>query len=117
MSNRSKGKAGEEKAGLYLESKGYSIIERNYRATGGEIDIIARKDNVLVFIEVKAWSKIGWEEAGYALNKMKENRIKRVSQIYLKNNVSEEIKFRYDVIFLEGDNNIRHLENIFSEGL
>lgn len=47
------GKKGEDLAALFLKKKGYKIIERNFRKSYGEIDIIAVKDNILVFIEVK----------------------------------------------------------------
>lgn len=57
MSNTDIGNKGEEIACQYLKKQGYKIIERNYRIRGGEIDIIARDGETLVFIEVKTrWS-------------------------------------------------------------
>ena len=54
MNTKITGNAGEEKASQYLIQKGYSIIARNFRTKGGEVDIIAVKDNVVVFVEVKS---------------------------------------------------------------
>ena len=56
--NLSRGKEGEKLAVSYLESQGYKIIEKNFKKRYGEIDIIAQKEDVLIFIEVKTrWSK------------------------------------------------------------
>lgn len=57
MSNTSSGNKGEELACEYLKKQGYKILERNYRIRGGEVDIIAKDQEYLVFIEVKTrWS-------------------------------------------------------------
>ena len=47
------GKKGEDAAAAFLQKKGYKILQRNFHIKGGEIDIVAEKDNTLVFIEVK----------------------------------------------------------------
>ncbi|MDQ6973634.1 MAG: YraN family protein [Mariprofundaceae bacterium] len=49
-----KGRAGEEQAALFLQKKGYTILARNVRAGRGELDIVAKKDDVIAFVEVKA---------------------------------------------------------------
>lgn len=54
MSNKQTGDQGEDLACKYLKNLGYQIIERNYRIRGGEIDIVARDGDTLVFVEVKA---------------------------------------------------------------
>ena len=54
MPNRTIGNYGEELACQYLKKQGYKILERNYRIRGGEIDIVARDQDYLVFVEVKA---------------------------------------------------------------
>lgn len=53
MDNTKIGSKGEEIACKYLQKQGYKILERNYRIRGGEIDIVARENNTLVFVEVK----------------------------------------------------------------
>lgn len=58
MSTKDTGNYGEDLACKYLKKLGYKIIERNFRIRGGEIDIVARDKNILVFVEVKTrWSK------------------------------------------------------------
>ena len=54
MPNRTIGNYGEELACQYLKKQGYKILERNYRIRGGEVDIVARDQDYLVFVEVKA---------------------------------------------------------------
>ncbi len=57
MTNIQDGKYGEDLACRYLQSQGYKILERNYRIRGGEIDLVAKDKNALVFVEVKTrWS-------------------------------------------------------------
>ena len=58
MNNIEKGKLGEEMALKYIISKGGKIIERNYRTKMGEVDLIAKLNGELVFVEVKGRSKI-----------------------------------------------------------
>lgn len=53
MDNKQIGYAGEKIVALYLEKKGYTVLKRNFCVRGGEIDIIAKKDNVVAFVEVK----------------------------------------------------------------
>lgn len=83
--NKSIGGNGEEFAALILQSKGYEILERNYRTQIGEIDIIARKDNVLHFIEVKTRTQNNYGYPAEAVTEEKLNRIRRASQIYMLN--------------------------------
>ena len=77
------GNAGEEFAARVLEDAGYVIMERNYRTKIGEIDIIAVRDGVLHFIEVKTRSG---DEFGYpadAVTDSKQNTIRRSADLYM----------------------------------
>ena len=56
--NRKKGRYGEEEAKEYLQNEGYFILDQNYQVRDGEIDIIARDDEYLIFVEVKARNKM-----------------------------------------------------------
>jgi putative endonuclease len=99
--NLSTGRIGEEMAAEYLSDKGYSIVEKNYRAGRGEIDLIARLDNLLVFIEVKRRSreKFGFPEE--AVSAAKEDIILRTAERYLEEiNWTGEIRF--DIIAISG---------------
>ncbi len=70
--NHQTGKAGENAAVLFLENKGFQILERNWRHHHLELDIIATKDNILQFIEVKTRHSIefGWPEQSISRKKM-----------------------------------------------
>ncbi|MEG0918984.1 MAG: YraN family protein [Anaerovoracaceae bacterium] len=97
MENIDKGKAGERIAAMFLKQDGYEIVEMNFRCRIGEIDIIAKKDDVLVFIEVKTRTTEDFGLPREAVDKNKIMKIKKVAALYL---LSERIKnytIRYDV--------------------
>src|SRR3972149_3699974 len=79
------GRGGEELAAQFLERKGYKIIERNYRKKWGEIDVIAEKDNVVHFVEVKAVSR---ESKDYRpeelIHESKLRKVARTAALYME---------------------------------
>lgn len=75
------GLKGENKAQIFLKKQGFTIIERNFHSKFGEIDIIAKKDEILHFIEVK--STDGDYEASYRLNPQKYEKILKTLNFYL----------------------------------
>lgn len=83
--NKSIGGNGEDFAALILQTKGYEILERNYRTKLGEIDIIAKKDNVLHFVEVKTRTQKTYGYPAESVTEDKLNRIRKASQIYMFN--------------------------------
>ena len=116
INNRKIGTAGEDEAIAYLKAKDYKIINRNFRIRESEIDIIAKYDNYLIFIEVKKRysTKHGLPQEAVTIHKQKQ--ISKAALYYIaKNNISD-INLRFDVIaILEVNNkiNIEHLENAF----
>ena len=114
------GKIGEDKACDYLENNGYVILERNYRIRSGEIDIIAEKDSVLHFIEVKTRKGLGFGLPSESVTAKKRRHILKVAGYYLLcNREYAKMQFRMDVReLLISDENyyIRHIENAFGEG-
>jgi putative endonuclease len=85
------GKLGEQIAEKYLKNKGYKIIDKNFYARCGEIDIIAKKDKVIHFIEVKTRTNksFGWPEE--AVNEDKLEKIAETAELYLaKNEINAE---------------------------
>ncbi len=113
---REKGKKGEIVAVLYLKNRNYSILARNFWSKNGEIDIIARKDNIIHFIEVKSWDKYGIENLEYSINSRKQRRIIETSMYFLfKNKHLEEMSLKYDVIFIDkSSNRIFHIQDAFT---
>lgn len=92
------GRRGEEVAIQYLLSRDYKIIERNFRTRFGEIDIIAKEKNELVFIEVKTRSSGQYGEPCEAVDDRKIKHILRVAEYYIYIKRVRNIYIRFDVI-------------------
>lgn len=112
MSNSNKGFGGESFAINYIESLGYSIIKQNYKVPVGEIDIIAKDGEYIVFIEVKARrnNKIG--NPLEAVNLAKQKRIRKTAMYFLMMLGKNDIPMRFDVIGIIGTE-ITHIKNAF----
>lgn len=116
MSNNiEKGKKGESIAKDYLISKGYRILETNYRNKIGEIDIIALDKDILVFIEVKTRTSIKFGYPYEAVNKRKQNKIINCSYIYVQFHKLMNCQLRYDIIevYLTSEIKVNHILNSF----
>ena len=113
--NISKGLIGEEQAAKYLIAKGYEILDRNYRTKISEIDIIAIKSEILVFVEVKTRTNINYGYPYEAVNLKKQDKIIKSSLIFIKQNKLINYQIRYDIIevFLGVKPRINHIENAF----
>lgn len=106
--NRVKGDIGENKAVKYLTDKGYEILETNYKNKLGEIDIIAKDNTRIVFVEVKARATAKYGYPREAVNEYKQRKIRMVAESYLKSKRLLNSYIRFDVIeILAG--NITHL--------
>jgi putative endonuclease len=97
-----RGQAGEALARRYLESRGYSILQANYRTRYGEVDIIARRGAVVAFIEVKTRSSRRCGEPFEAVGPRKQNQIRRLAAMWIAKHANDrELRhcdFRFDVI-------------------
>ncbi len=112
------GKIGENFAVYLLEQKGYKIIETNFRNKIGEIDIIAKDEDVFVFVEVKLRNNLDFGFPQEAINKKKQFNIKNTALSYLKSKgLLGQVQIRFDCISIIGENyydcEINHIENIF----
>lgn len=108
------GNFAEDLAVKFLLDKGYEIIERNFFKPFGEIDIIAKDRDYLVFVEVKARKNVNFGFPREFVNKSKIKKIQDVAQIYMIEKNLFEIKIRFDVIeIIFDDNKITHIENAF----
>ncbi|MCR5595932.1 MAG: YraN family protein [Lachnospiraceae bacterium] len=104
MNKREVGSGYELIAGEYLSKNGVSDLIYNYRTRYGEIDIIGRDGDALVFFEVKYRSKDKMGYAAQAVTYKKQSRICRVSDYYMTTErISYDTQIRYDVIAIDGD--------------
>jgi putative endonuclease len=109
------GEIGEQAAAAYLETKGFSIICRNWKYLKAELDIIARKDDILVIAEVKTrgTDAFGDPEAWVDIKKQR-NIIKAANAYVLEHNL--DIPVRFDVLSVlvkDGEMEINHIEDAF----
>lgn len=91
------GEKGEELAKRFLQKKGYKLIEQNYKTPLGEIDIIAKDKDTLVFIEVKTRESIEFGYPFESVNYAKRQKIAKAAMSYLKR-FKEVPQCRFDVI-------------------
>jgi putative endonuclease len=110
---RGRGLRGEEAAASWLAARGYSILARNFRCRGGEIDIIAEREGALAFVEVKSWRGLGKADLEYAVGPRKRRRLQLAARYFLagRPNLGGR-RLRFDVVLLSGGR-IEHLEDAF----
>ncbi len=106
--SRAKGNIAEDKAVLFLEERGYFIAERNFYSRFGEVDIIATKDDVLHFVEVKSGED--YELAVQNITPSKINKLVKTAHVYMKKN-SLDVDFTLDAIIVT-PTDIELIENI-----
>lgn len=97
-SRQSLGQNGEKIAADFLQGRGYTILVRNYRRRTGEIDIIAREGEMLVFIEVKTRSGKAYGSPAAAITPRKQRQISRTAQYYLAEQDLFDTPARFDVV-------------------
>lgn len=105
--NGAKGKAGEERAAAFLQAAGYRIVRRNLRFPDGEIDLVCRDGDVIVFVEVKArWSR-GYGSALSAVDARKRLVLRRLAADYVQI-VAPNAPVRFDVVAVDGERMVLH---------
>ena len=96
------GKSGENLAALELEARGYAIIERRYRTAHGEIDIIARDGETMVFVEVRRKSTGEFGSAAESVTPAKQRRVIRMAVAYLAaHGLYDRCPVRFDVVGID----------------
>jgi putative endonuclease len=97
--NRAVGTIGEEIAVEYLKKNNYEILEKNFRYKRlGEIDIISREKNYVCFVEVKTRSSVQFGYPREAVNRKKQDNIRKLAQIYLAQRNIKNADIRFDVV-------------------
>lgn len=110
--NKITGSKNEIIAENYLKKIGYKILQTNFSCKLGEVDIIAKDKNCIVFVEVKAKSNVDFGYPREMVNKTKQKKIRKVAQVYLLQNHEYDCDCRFDVIEIL-DEKIEHLKNCF----
>lgn len=109
------GNYGEQLVATWLGAQGFSILERNYKKKYGEIDLIAQKKDLIVFVEVKMRS-ISYFDPAQSITISKQKKIIMVAQEYLMRHNGDDNNCRFDVALIEIVNNepkLTYLQNAF----
>jgi putative endonuclease len=102
------GLSAESRAAAYLIAKGYRILARRFRTPHGEIDIVARRRNLVAFVEVKARASL--DEAAFAVTPRQQARIVNAAQAWLAAHPEHaEFELRFDVVLIAPRHLPRHL--------
>ena len=110
------GPEGERAAARYLEKKGYEIVDNNYRVCGSEIDLIARKDDTLCFVEVKTRGTDDYGLPEEFVDRRKRQKIIRAAKVFLGREGNENFYARFDIIsvlYKDGKTEINHIMHAF----
>ena len=106
------GREGEERAAVYLDSRGYEILERNFRCSFGEIDIIAMDGDTLCFIEVKTRRNFRFGTPAEAVTERKQMHLQRCAHVFMRRYRGKYRDIRIDIIEVIADRGsffVRHL--------
>ena len=113
MNKHSVGTGYENKACAWLTAYGFVILRKNFRCRTGEIDIVAKEDDTLVFVEVKYRKSALRGHPEEAVTYYKQQKIIRTAQFYLcRYGISDQLPCRFDILAIEGET-IRHIRNAF----
>jgi putative endonuclease len=92
------GAYGERVAGAFVRRHGYKVLTRNYKTTGGEIDLVCRHGDVLVFVEVKTRAEVGFVRPAEAIDERKEDALRLAARRYLELLQVEDVTYRFDAV-------------------
>jgi len=115
MSKISIGNKGEELAIEYLIENNYRILEKNFRSKIGEIDIVAKINEIVVFVEVKTRSSLEYGYPYEAVGRTKKHKIAKTANSYIMMRNLKETQFRFDIIevYFNREKNINHFIDAF----
>lgn len=112
MRNKIVGSLKEDIAAKYMLDNGFEILEQNYKCKIGEIDIIAKKDNIIRFVEVKYRKNKAYGGANYAISQKKLQKIYNVANFYIMTNNIQNNFFSFDAVMINGEE-IQYIDNIY----
>ena len=115
--NQERGALGEAAAAQHLKKSGLKILVKRYRCRYGEIDLVARDKDTLVFIEVKTRESTEYGEPFHAVTEEKQKHFSRVALDYLRKLRNPRIPVRFDIVEVISDGDLyecQHTPNAFS---
>lgn len=112
MNRRGFGTEGEQLVRDYLTGRGYGVLDMNFRRGPGEIDVIARQGNTVVFVEVKRRTDARFGRPAEAVTPQKRSRIVRTALLYLQEKGLMDSAVRFDIVELMSGQ-INHIEGAF----
>lgn len=92
------GRSGEDLAAALYRRRGFRVIDRNYRCPAGEIDLVARRGDLLVFCEVKTRRSSYWGQPSEAVDLRKQARYRRLAASWLRDHRIRRVDIRFDVV-------------------
>ena len=110
------GREGERIAERFLKKKGYKLVERNYRCAAGELDLIVLDQRVIVFVEVKTRTGLGYGTPLEAVEARKQQKMIYAAQFFLNAKKLSQREARFDVIGISwpgAEPQVEHIENAF----
>lgn len=109
------GRKGEEQAECFIKNAGLKIVARNVRVGCDEIDLIAKQDDTLIFIEVKTRASEDFGRPAVAVNLAKRHKLSRAAINFMKTHKLRPPYIRFDIVEVIGEKpEIRHIQNAFT---
>jgi putative endonuclease len=113
------GQKGEALTVSFLENLGYSILEKNYRTPYGEIDLITKQNDVIIFVEVKTRSSKTLGPPEISITQRKAEHMRNAAEFYIQQLPEVQIDWRIDVISVQVNSDgtppsIEHFENVIN---
>ena len=107
MKRSETGALGERIARDFLGKNGYEILENNYRCPGGEIDIVAKQDNTMVFVEVRTKRSRLFGSPEESITPLKREKLRTLAQYYCQEHENSPLNWRIDVVAIEMEKNCK----------
>jgi putative endonuclease len=103
MTRRALGIAGEDAAAAWYEANGYEVVSRNWRCREGELDLVVRRNRVIVFCEVKCRSTTAFGVPAEAVNHLKRQKLRVLAAKWIEESPIRPREIRFDVVSVVGE--------------
>lgn len=113
---KARGRYGEDRAADYLTRRGFRVRARNHFCRVGEVDLIAERDELLCFVEVRARKSAAFASPEATVSRSKQRKVVLAAMDYVRRHELRDRAIRFDVIAVTGDE-VLHIENAFDAGM